>query len=495
MQKKKYDKEKWLGHIEEGIKAGPFSDNWDSLSEFNSPKWFSRDKFGIFIHYGLYSVPAFNHEWYSRCMYIKDSPEYKHHVETYGPHKDFGYKDFIPLLTAKRFDAAEWIELFKNAGARYICPVAEHHDGFQMYESSLSVWNSYDMGPHRDFLQELKDEAEKQGVRFCTSSHRAEHWWFMGHGKEFESDIKDPMELGDFYWPAMPEPDNFDMYSKPYPSEEYLDDWLIRTVEIIDKYQPSFLYFDWWIIHEAFKPYLQKLMAYYYNQGVKWGKEVAVCYKHDALSFGTGIVEIERGSFAEAKAYPWQTDTAVARNSWCYTNSLDYKSSFEIIATLIDVVSRNGNLLLNIGPKADGSIPEGDRKILTDLAGWMKINGEAIYGSKPWRKSKEGPTADSDGQFADGKEKVYTSKDMRFTAGHGCIYAFVMKYPEDGNILIRSLGKSENKDEPDFFGIINKVSILGEKDAVGFISDEKGLHISEKVQNRDFPVVIKIETR
>lgn len=495
MAKKKYDRDKWLAHIEEGINEGPFSADWDSLSDFREPDWFHRQRLGIFIHYGLYSVPAFNHEWYSRCMYIKDSPEYEHHIKTFGKHTEFGYKDFIPMLTAEKFDPKEWIELFKGAGAGYVCPVAEHHDGFQMYKSELSEWNAFDMGPHRDILGELKEEAEKQGLIFCTSSHRAEHWWFMGNGRNFESDIKDPMEVGDFYWPAMPEPDNFDMFSEPYPSDEYLTDWLIRTVEIIDKYKPAFLYFDWWIIHEAFKPYMVKLMAYYYNQGVKWGRNVAVCYKHDALSFGTGIVEIERGSFAEAKPYPWQTDTAVARNSWCYTDSLDYKSSYEIIATLIDVVSRNGNLLLNIGPKADGSIPDGDRRILMNLGRWMDVNKEAVINSKPWRRSKEGPTEDNDGQFADGKEKVYTEKDMRFTAGHGCIYAFVMKYPEDGNVNIRSLGKSDNKDVPDFFGIIKNVSILGSDSELTYTTDDKGLHLKSIVKDREFPVVVKIETK
>ncbi|HBE10315.1 MAG TPA: alpha-L-fucosidase, partial [Lachnospiraceae bacterium] len=174
MAKKKYDRDKWLAHIEEGINEGPFAADWDSLSDFREPDWFHRQRLGIFIHYGLYSVPAFNHEWYSRCMYIKDSPEYEHHIKTFGKHTEFGYKDFIPMLTAEKFDPKEWIELFKGAGAGYVCPVAEHHDGFQMYKSELSEWNAFDMGPHRDILGELKEEAEKQGLIFCTSSHRAE---------------------------------------------------------------------------------------------------------------------------------------------------------------------------------------------------------------------------------------------------------------------------------------------------------------------------------
>ena len=489
-----YDRKKWLEHIEKGIAAGPYSDSWDSLCTCRPPEWFYSVKFGIFMHWGLYSVPAFNNEWYSRNMYIQGTPEYEHHIKTYGPQKDFGYKDFIPLFTAENFDPVEWITLFRKAGAGYIFPVAEHHDGFQMYRSELSPYNAAEMGPKRDILGELKKEAEAQGIHFCTSSHRAEHWWFMGHGREFDSDIKEPLEFGDFYWPAMPEPDNFDMQSRPYPTEEYLTDWLIRTVEIIDRYSPELLYFDWWIGHEAFKPYLAKLMAYYYNHGHSLNKRVAVCGKLDDIAFGSGIMEVERGGFSEAMAFPWQTDTAVARNSWCYTTSLDYKSSREIIGTLIDVVSRNGNLLLNIGPKADGSIPEGDRRILSDVGNWLRVNGEAIYDSRVWRISKEGPTIDKEGAFTDGVEKTYTEEDIRFTSGHGCIYAFAMNYPDEGELLIRSLAKKENGVSRAFYGIIDSVSILGYDGPVEYVRKDEGLLIRAQVSS-EYPVVIKIVTR
>jgi alpha-L-fucosidase len=350
------------------------------------------------------------------------------------------------------------------------------------------------MGPHRDVIGEIKAAAEKEDMVFCTSSHRAEHWFFMGHGKEFDSDIKEPMQRGDFYWPAMPEPDNQDLYSTPYPTKEFLDDWLIRTCEIIDKYQPALLYFDWWIQHEAFKEHLKKLIAYYYNRGLEWGKKVAVCYKHDALSFGTGIVEVERGAFADVKAFPWQTDTAVARNSWCYTDTLDYKSSREIIATLIDVVSKNGNLLLNIGPKADGSIPEGDRRILEDLAAWMKVNGEAIKESRVWRKAKEGPTEDFEGQFGDGKEKVYSTEDFRFTAKGGAVYAFAMNYPKDGRVCIKSFKKSPDQNVPEFHGIIRAVETLGFDEKINFEVTTQGLEFTTSSVKSEFPVVIKVIT-
>ena len=213
--------------------------------------------------------------------------------------------------------------------------------------------------------------------------------------------------------------------------------------------------------HQAFKPYLKKLAAFYYNCGVKWGKDVKICYKHDAMMFGSGIVEVERGGFAEAKPYDWQTDTAVARNSWCYTDTLDYKSSNEIICTLVDVVSKNGNLLLNIGPKADGTIPDGDRAILEDLAKWMKVNSEAVIGANVWRKSMEGPTAAAEGQFQDQKELKFTNKDYRFTINHGNIYAIALQCPKDGVFCIRSLADSSDQNVPEFHGIIESVDILG----------------------------------
>lgn len=333
-------------------------------------------------------------------------------------------------------------------------------------------------------------------MRFCTSSHRAEHWFFMGHGREFDSDVKEPMTKGDFYWPAMPEPDPEEPRSEPYPSGEFLRDWLARTVEIIVKYRPKLLYFDWWIQHEAFKPYLKKLAAFYYNCGEKWGEDVLICYKHDAMMFGSGIVEVERGGFAEAKPYPWQTDTAVARNSWCYTDSLDYKSSREIICTLLDVVSKNGNLLLNIGPKADGTIPDGDLAILKDLAVWMKRNGEAVTGAKVWRKSGEGPTKSAQGQFADAKEVPYTTEDYRFTANHGNIYAACLRCPKDGKFLVRSLAKSRDQNIPEFHGLIRDVKLLGYDGALAWHVDEEGLHVQADgfCQNaeHDLPVVLRI---
>jgi alpha-L-fucosidase len=483
----------YLQVINEVIANGKYKDTWDSLMQFEVPNWFKKAKFGIFIHWGLYSVPANSNEWYSRNMYIKGMPAFEHHVKTYGPQNEFGYKDFIPLFKAEKFNADEWAKAFKNAGAKYIFPVAEHHDGFQMYKSEISHFNAYEMGPKRDVLGELKEAFDKEGITFCTSSHRAEHWFFMGHGKEFDSDIKDPMEKGDFYWPAMPEPDNQDLFSDPYPNEEFLEDWLIRTCEIIDNYKPKALYFDWWIQHEAFKPYLRKVAAYYYNRAEEWGVEVAITYKHDAFMFGSGIVEIERGKFADQKPYYWQTDTAVAKNTWCYTEENDYKESREIICDLIDIVSKNGNMLLNVGPKADGTIPEGDAKILREIGAWLDVNGEAIFDSKVWRKSGEGPTKVEEGQFQDNQQATYTGEDIRFTVRGSYLYATFLNYPADGKVMIRSLVEAKDQNKPEFHGIIRDVEVLGFEEKPVWSRSEEGLSIQTTTVKSDYPVVVKIE--
>lgn len=486
--------QEYLQQIEQVIQNGKYKDNWESLRQYRTPEWYQNAKFGIFIHWGVYTVPEFGSEWYPRNMYIQGSKEYEFHKATYGPHNQFGYKDLIPLFQAPKFDPAEWVELFEKSGAKYVVPVAEHHDGFQMYKSDISHFNSYEMGPKRDVVGEIFSELEKKNIKGGASSHRIEHWFFMEHGREFDSDIKDPLKRGDLYWPTIPRenPDNDDLFSKPYPSEEFLNDWLVRTCELIDKYHPKVLWFDWWIQHEAAKPYLCKLAAYYYNRAEEWGEEVVINYKYDAFAFGTAVLDMERGQFADVKPYFWQTDTSTALNSWSYTKNNDFRTPRELICDLVDIVSKNGCLLLNIGPRADGTICKEDREILEEMGSWLKVNGEAIYNTRTWRVFGEGPTKIVEGGFSDGIKKEFTSEDIRYTTTGSVIYATVLNPDSKSKFVLKSLRDHDPTHSSCFHGIIDTIELLGDTEKPEWAQTQEGLEIATKKIESKNPIVFKI---
>ncbi len=487
------DRLSYLHTIDQVVARGPYQADWDSLTAFRVPDWYRDAKFGIFIHWGVYSVPAFSNEWYPRSMYMQGSKEYEHHIATYGPHKDFGYKDFVPLFKAEHFDARAWADLFARAGARYVVPVAEHHDGFQMYESDLSDWNAKKMGPGRDIVGELREALTEKGIETGVSSHRIEHWFFMGHGKEFDSDVKEPLSVGDFYWPAMPEGDLGALNGQPAPSDEFMQDWLLRCCELVDKYQPRIFYFDWWIQHEAMKPYLRKFAAYYYNRAAEKGYPAAINYKHEAYAFGSAVPDLERGKFAQPRHYFWQTDTAIARNSWCYTQGNVYKPVREVLCDLIDIISKNGTLLLNVGPKSDGTIGPEDTEVLTGVGAWLTVNGQAVYATKPWRVSEEGPTKTVEGEFTDQAETVFTSEDFRFVINGDQLYVFALKWPQDGRVCVRTLAThGKGHSGTGFRGIIKDVQVLGHPDKVGWRRDDQGLHVDGPKMDTDLPVVLAV---
>ncbi|MEL4890477.1 alpha-L-fucosidase [Xanthomonas protegens] len=454
----------------DGARGGPFRPDWTSLKQYRSPSWYDNAKFGIFIHWGVFSVPAFGNEWYSRNMYQQDSKDYLHHRETYGPQSRFGYKDLIPLFTAPKFDPQAWATLFRDAGARYVVPVAEHHDGFAMYDSQLSDWTAVKMGPKRDVLGELSKAIRAQGLHFGLSSHRAEHDWFFDGGRQFDSDVNDPRYAG-LYGPAqvrLPGKDDADVHNDWTPvSQAWLDDWLARTTELIDRYDPDLIYFDWWIAHPTFRGTLPTMLSYYYNHGAAKGG-VVVNYKLGAFPEGAGTLDIERGQLTGIHPTHWQTDTSVSNASWGYVENDTYKTPTFIIHMLVDVVSKNGNLMLNIGPRADGSIPETERAILLSIGQWLKTNGEAIYDSTPWRSYGEGPTEVVGGTFQDTKTKPYTPEDFRFTTGHGALYAIELGWPADGQALIRSLKPADG---------VRGVTLLADGKPVPFEQRADGLHL------------------
>jgi alpha-L-fucosidase len=364
------------------------------------------------------------------------------------------------MFKAEKFDPVAWVDLFKKAGARYVVPVGEHHDGFAMYKTALSKWNAFDMGPHRDIIGELAAEIRKQGLIFGLSSHRIEHWFFMNGGRKFESDILDN-ENNDFYGPAREENET--------PSPEFMNDWLLRCTELADKYHPQLFWFDWWIGQPAMDPYRKSFAAYYYNKGIEWNKVVVLNYKNLAFPEGTAVLDLERGKLASIREMPWQTDDAIGNKSWGYTTDNTFKNAQYVITNLIDIVSKNGNLLLNIGPRSDGTITDEETQTLLGTGKWLGINGEAIYGTRPWKLYGEGPTESASGQFADQKVP-FNAKDIRFTKKGEIVYAITLGLPRANTVILSMGSKTGN-------GIIEKIEMVGSNEKIGWQQKEDALII------------------
>ena len=469
------ERKRILANVDRTIAAGPFRDDWQSLRAYQAPEWFRDAKFGIFIHWGVYSVAGFGSEWYSRNMYQQSSPDFAHHVATYGPQTQFGYKDLIPKFTAEHFDPDTWAKLFHDAGARYVVPVAEHHDGFPMYQSNLTDWCAGKMGPKRDVLGELAKAVRAEGMHLGASSHRAEHDWFFDGGRRFASDVNDP-KYAAFYGPAQlrqMEGDNGDLLIRDFTfvSQAYKDDWLARTAEIVERYHPDLIYFDWWVGQPDFRSRLERFATYYYNHAAAQHQPVVLFYKLNDMADGSATLDMERGGLGDIRPQPWQTDTSLSNGSWGYIDHDTYKSPEVVIHQLADVVSKNGNLLMNVGPRPDGTIPEGAAKTLLAVGAWLKVNGDAIYGTRPWRQFGEGPTRFEAGSFHDTESKPYTAEDYRFTTKDGTLYAIELGWPKDGEAIIHALGSGVGTRE------VASVELLGSTAPLTFQQKPDGLRI------------------
>ncbi len=443
---------------------------WESLVKHQPPEWFDDAKFGIYVHWGLYSVPAYETEWYARHMYVEQSNVFQYHKEHFGDQAEFGFKDFIPMFKAENFNADEWAELFKKAGARFAGLVVEHHDGFAMWDSKLTKWNASNMGPKRDISAELSAAIKSRGMKFITTFHHACKWWWYEatYTPDKRYDTQDPQYAG--------------LYPQPHeigapPPAKYMQEWEDKIVEVIDKYQPDILYFDGQLggrkyfrsASMPFETYKKRMIAHYYNSAIECGKEVVLTYKFTDLPPGAGLLDIERGRFDYLREEKWLTDTSIDNKAWCYISNPRYKSADDIIDILVDIVSKNGNLLLSIGPRADGTIPEEQKQRLLAMGEWLQVNGEAIYGTRPWKIYGEGPTAINGGYFGEKKDVIYTAEDIRFTVKDSNLYAICLDNPAS-EVMIRSL-KDMNPN------LINSINLLGMEKDLSWSMTNHGLSV------------------
>ena len=444
---------------------GPFQPTWDSIQKnYQTPSWFEDAKFGIFIHWGLYSVPAHGPsaaEWYEKHMYASES---EWHTQNFGPQETFGYKDFMPLFTAAKWDPDAWAELFKKSGAKYVMPCAEHHDNFALWNSDVTPFNAVKMGPHRDLIGDLCAAVRKQGLKFGVSNHGMENFTFINPSpdidarlKEAKADLYDP-QWADFYHVAD---------RSPEAMTKFLTDWVNRNLELIDKYQPDMLWFDNGVNLRVLDPLKLHVAAYYYNRAKTWGKQVSISTKYiayapsndDTKQIGS-ILDFEKVSArspTDIRPGPWQIDDAIG-STWGYSTGMKISDAHTILRKIIDTVSKGGNYLLNISPMADGTLPQAEQDTLLGIGQWFDVNGDAIYGTRPWTS------------YGDGKNVRYTTK------GGNTLYVISLEKPS-GDIIVPGLGA----DGPQ--GKVAKVELLGQTDPVDFSqgSDSLQIHVPGSV--------------
>lgn len=463
-----------------------YKPTWESLKKHEIPEWLRDGKFGIYTHWGVYSVHGMgpNGTWFAHAVYMEDdSWQRKHFEETYGKlTREFGYKDLVPLFKAEKFNADEWAELFQKAGAKFAGPVAEHHDGFAMWDTKYSEWNAAKMGPERDVVGELEKAIKKRGMKFLTAFHHAANCFYFPVWDE-RFDCNNP-EYSGLYGPIRKEEDFLCLKPNIKPNKEFLEEWYGKAVEVVDKYEPDFVWFDFGLdfIRED---YVKKFVTHYYNKALERNKEVIISYKDHDLAPGVGIVDLELGQMRELTHHEWITDTSVDdQGAWSYVKAAGFKTLDRLIDNLVDRVSKNGYLLLNVGPKPDGTIPEEAKKLLLGIGEWLEINGEAIYGTRAWVKDGEGPTTlEKTGAFVEAELK-FTPEDIRFTVKDDTLYAIFLEWPGKEALIKSLVFHQEEDDEAEYPGYyiypdeIKSITMLGdEKELKWELIPEKGLKI------------------
>ena len=466
-----------------------YTPDWESLSAHNQePQWFQDAKFGIYFHWGVYSVPAYGSEWYPRDMHFPGKTN-DHHTQHYGSPGEFGYHDFVPMFKAEYFNADEWASLFKQAGARFAGPVAEHHDGFSMWDSDVTPWNVMDKGPKKDILGELASAIRDRDMKLVTTFHHARNLQrYAGHPDEKEF-ANSHYPLFEGMPPTTDDPELNMLYGNVEEDQWVEEVWLGKLKEVIDKYHPDIIWFDAWLdlIPETKQ---QEFCAYYLNKALENNQEVVIIRKQEDLPLSVSLNDLEKSRMNRIGEQSWMTDETISKGSWCYTEGLQIKETRDVLHVLIDIVSKNGVLMLNISPKADGTIPENQKEVLRDIGKWLDHYGEAIYDTRPWYTYGEGPTKEPEGHFKYHQEFlkiVYSPEDIRYTTKGNIIYAIILGWPDGKDEVSFTAFKGQDLS-------INNISLLGSDQKINWIINETGLQVSlveEKVD--DMAIVYKIE--
>jgi alpha-L-fucosidase len=500
------------------IAPGKFQPNWPSLeTNYDCPEWFRDAKFGIWAHWSAQCVPE-QGDWYGRLMYMEGTKDYNYHLAHYGPQSQFGFKDIDNEWHAEHWDPDALMKLYKAAGAKYFMALANHHDNFDTYDSKWQPWNSVNIGPHKDIIGTWAKTARKYGLRFAVSNHssHAWHWFQVAYGYDTTGPYKDvpydgwltradgkgkwwdgydPQDL--YCGPREAAPPGLDTkgmtnwlnshykWHEEIPPNDngYSEKWFLRCQDLVDKYRPDMIYFD--DTQLPLEQYGLDIAAHFYNANAAWhgGQEEAVITaKMLRRDQRDGIVEdYERGASAIIQPHPWETDTCIG--NWHYDRSIyenhHYKTVDMVTKMLANIVSKNGNLMLNIPVRGDGTIDPDEVAFLKGMAAWMKINGEGIFATRPWKVYGEGPPAVAGGMFNE-KKQQFTEHDIRFTQTKdgGTLYAFFLGWPADGKLTIRTLGTGDGTNPALLDKTINSLTLLGSKGKIQWTRDTDGLHVT-----------------
>lgn len=476
-------------------KAEKYEANWESLSKHKAaPEWFVDAKLGIYFHWGVYTVPGRNTEWYPRNMYLKDNVVYKHHLKTYGDPADFGYHDFVPMFKAEHFDPEDWAALFQQAGARFAGPVAQHHDGFAMWASEVNPWNVMDKGPERDILGELFSSLKKREMKTIATFHHARN------GQRNADKPENWYNAYDSHYPYVPDwptsttdPELRKLYGNFPTIDEFNQYWLDQVNEVVDKYSPDIIWYDSWLnlIPESYR---QEMAAHFFNHGSKNNQEVVTCHKQTDMPMSCSVLDFEQGGRREIYPMPWMTDITISNRSWSYIEGQTYKDAAPVLRNMIDVWSKNGIVLLNISPRADGVIPDEQRKVLLEIGAWLEKYGEAVYETRPFDLFGYGTANDIAGAHGGQSAKMeYTAEDVRFTVSKDdkTMYVFFLGKPEAGKrIQMRSLGKHRYPTRSP----IKRVTLLGTNTEVEWELTTNHFYLTiPEVEMNELATVFKFE--